>query len=58
MLQQTKTESARYSDAYCASCGFGPDEELPGYVDCPDHLWLVVHGHWREIPGSDRAEPE
>jgi hypothetical protein len=58
LQQQAKAESASYSDTYCALCGFGPDEELPGYVDCPDHLWLVVRGHRREIPGSDPTTPD
>jgi hypothetical protein len=53
LQQQETTDIASYSDAYCAWCGFGPDEELPGYVDCPDHLKRVVRGHRREVGGDD-----
>ena len=51
MLQQqcNSSGSVSYSDLYCALCGFGPDEELPAYVHCPDHLWLVIHGHQRIV---------
>jgi hypothetical protein len=49
---QERTGTA-YSDAYCAWCGFGPDEELPGYVDCPDHLKLLTRGHLREVRRRD-----
>jgi hypothetical protein len=57
MLRQQERPQERvstaYSDAYCAWCGFGPDEELPGYVDCPDHLQLLTRGHPREVRRRD-----
>jgi hypothetical protein len=61
MVQQpTGSRSVSYSDQYCALCGFGPDEQLPGYVRCPDHLWLVVRGHRREVsaPPRNTAPPD
>jgi hypothetical protein len=57
MLQQQErpqeTTATAYSDAYCLWCGFGPDEELPAYVDCPDHLQVLTRGHPREVRRHD-----
>jgi len=56
LQQQERADSASYSDTYCGWCGFGPDEELPGYVDCPDHLGIVIRGHRRQIRGNQTSE--
>jgi hypothetical protein len=56
LQQQERIDSASYSDAYCGWCGFGPDEELPGYVDCPDHLGIVIRGHRRQVGGDQTSD--
>jgi hypothetical protein len=56
LQQQERTGNASYSDAYCGWCGFGPDEELPAYVECPDHLGILIRGHRREVGGDQASE--